>query len=76
MTKPQGWVEERRETVYAINADGRLRGFGRTIVLCCPQKHRFRVNASAGVAKLAPTMRVICPKCAAAYAKLDPRAVS
>ena len=69
MAQTQRWVEEHREPVYEIDAAGKLENFGTTIVLRCPHKHRFRIHASAGVAKLAPTLRVVCSKCAEAYAK-------
>ena len=69
MAQTQRWVEEHRETVYEIDAEGKLGKSGSTIVLCCPHKHRFRVHASAGVAKLTPTLRVRCSKCAETYAK-------
>jgi len=69
MTQTQRWVEEHRETVYEVAADGRLEKFGSTVVLVCPHKHRFRVHASSGAAKLAPTARVSCPRCAEAFAK-------
>jgi hypothetical protein len=61
------WTVRRRETLYDLDGTGHFSNGTVTFDLCCPNGHRFRVNAQLALATVAPSVRVFCPKCAKAY---------